>query len=244
MSEIIAIVGQTGTGKSTSVRNLDPKETVIIGCTNKPLPFKGWKKNYTIGIQEGGNFLVAESEMKTTKGAIYTGTSSDKIVKVMKYISEHRPEIKQIIVDDFQYLMSSEFMGRSEEKGNQGWDKYIDIARHAWDVINAAKNLRDNLKVFVLTHDETIQDGFQSKKKIKTVGKMLDEKVTLEGLFTVVLFTDIVKNKETGELEYIFITQNDGTTTGKSPDGMFKDIHISNDLAQVITAMDAYYEGD
>jgi len=228
MSEIIAIVGQTGSGKSTSIENLDPKVTVIIGCTNKALPFRGWKKKYVSG--KGGNYLIS--------------TDSKTIVLGLKSLSENRPEIKNIIIDDFQYLMSTEFMNRSDEKGANGWDKYIDIARHAWDVITVARELREDIKVFFLTHDETIQESFAPKRKIKTVGKMLDEKVTLEGLFTTVLFTDVSKNTETGEIEYRFITQNDGSTTGKSPKGMFEELLIPNDLVFVVESIDNYNEGE
>jgi hypothetical protein len=227
MSEIIAIVGQTGSGKSTSIETLNPKETVIVGVVNKPLPFRGWKKNYTTGIQQGGNFLVSHD--------------SGQIVTVLKYISENRPEIKQIVIDDFQYLMSTEFMNRAAETG---WQKFTDIAKHVWDVINAAKSLREDLKVFVLSHDEIITENFAPKRKMKTIGKLLDDKVTLEGLFTIVFFTDVRKNKEKSELEYTFITQNDGTTTGKSPKGMFKQLHIPNDLSFVIKTIDGYYEGN
>jgi hypothetical protein len=227
MSEIIAVVGQTGSGKSTSIEPLDPKETVVIDIVGKPLPFRGWKKKYTTGIQQGGNFLVSDK--------------SDQIVTVLKYISENRPEIKQIIIDDFQYLLSTEFMNRANETG---WQKFTDIAKHAWDVISAAKSLREDLKVFVLSHDEIITENFAPKRKMKTIGKLLDEKVTLEGLFTVVLFTDISKNKEKQILEYTFITQNDGTTTGKSPRGMFEEMKIPNDLSFVIEKINEYYEGN
>lgn len=226
MSEIIAIVGQTGTGKSTSVESLNPKETVIIGIINKPLPFKGWKKNYTTGIREGGNFIISHD--------------ADTIVKVLKFISESRPDVKQIIIDDFQYLMSTEFMNRSNE---QGWQKFTDIAKHVWDVINTAKSLRDDLKVFFLTHDEFILENYEPKRKIKTIGKLLDDKVTLEGLFTIVLFTDVSKNKDSKLLDYRFITQNDGTTTCKSPKGMFEELTIPNDLSFVLSKIDEYYEG-
>jgi hypothetical protein len=224
MSEIIAVVGQTGTGKSTSVETLNPKETVIIGVTNKPLPFRGWKKNYVSG--EGGNYLITSDPAK--------------IVKALDYVDKNRPEIKQIVIDDFQYLMSTEFMNRSDE---QGWQKFTDIAKHAWNVITKSRDLRDSLKVFFLCHDEIITENFQPKRKIKTIGKMLDEKITLEGLFTVVLFTDIQKTKE-NERIYTFITQNDGTTTGKSPKGMFEDLNIPNDLSLVIKKINAYYEGE
>lgn len=226
MSEIIAIVGQTGTGKSTSIENLEPKETVIIGIIDKQLPFRGWKKNYSTGIQQGGNYLIS--------------ADAAKIVQVLKYISENRPEIKQIVIDDFQYIMSTEFMNRALE---QGWQKFTDIGKHVWDVINAAKSLRDDLKVFFLSHDEIITENFAPKRKIKTIGKMLDEKVTLEGLFTIVLFTDVQKKKENDEMEYSFITQNDGTTTAKSPRGMFESYRVPNDIAALLGKINEYYEG-
>lgn len=227
MSEIIAVVGQTGTGKSTSIKNLDPKETVIIGIIEKQLPFRGWKKNFTTGIQQGGNLLVSHD--------------SAQIVKVLKYVSESRPEIKQVVIDDFQYIMSTEFMNRAAETG---WQKFTDIAKHVWDVISTAKSLREDLKVFILSHDEIITENFAPKRKIKTIGKLLDDKITLEGLFTIVLFTDVQKNKDKDGLEYSFITQNDGTTTAKSPDGMFETLNVPNDLAALISKINAYYEGD
>ena len=227
MSEIIAIVGQTGTGKSTSIEPLNPKETVIIGIIDKPLPFRGWKKNYESGIQQGGNYLISHN--------------SDQIAKVLKYVSDERPEVKQVIIDDFQYIMSTEFMNRAKE---QGWQKFTDIAKHVWDVITAAKSLREDLKVFILTHDEIITENFAPKRKIKTIGKLLDDKVTLEGLFTIVLYTDISKDKEQNELKYTFITQNDGTTTAKSPRGMFETLKIPNDLAAIVKQINDYYEGN
>lgn len=226
MSEIIAVVGQTGTGKSTSIENLNEKETIIIDIVGKSLPFRGWKSKYKTGIQNGGNFLISHD--------------SSVICKALDYINKERQDIKQVIIDDFQYLMSTEFMNRASE---QGWQKFTDIGKHAWDVINKAKSLRSSLKVFVLSHDETVQENFQPKRKMKTIGKMLDEKVTLEGLFTVVLFTEIIKNKESNLLEYRFITQNDGTTTCKSPKGMFNEMLIPNDLKIVLEKMDEYNEG-
>lgn len=225
MSEIIAVVGQTGTGKSTSIESLNPEETVIIGLTNKGLPFRGWKQKYKSGT--GGNYLITHD--------------SKKIVDTLDFINTKKPEVKQVIIDDFQYLMSTEFMLRS---GETGWEKFTDIAKHAWNVITKARDLREDLKVFILTHDEIITENFQPKRKIKTIGKLLDEKITLEGLFTVVLFTDVYKEQGSDSLTYSFITQNDGTTTGKSPKGMFETLKIPNDLSLVIEKMDEYYEGN
>lgn len=224
MSEIIAVVGQTGTGKSTSIESLNPKETAVINIVGKPLPFKGWKANYN-AINK--NFMVTHS--------------SKDIVDGLQKISTSRPEIKVIVIDDFQYLMSTEFMNRSAEAG---WQKFTDIGRHAWDVINSAKSLREDLKVFIMSHDEVTPDLYPPKRKIKTIGKMLDEKVTLEGLFTIVLFTDVSKDQNSTQLQYRFITQNDGTTTAKSPKGMFKDLLIPNDLAYVLKAIEEYYQGE
>ena len=152
MSELIAVVGQTGTGKSTSIESLDPKETAIIGIISKPLPFRGWKNKYSSANK---NYTVS--------------ADSDTIVKALKKISESRPEIKTIVIDDFQYVMSTEFMNRSDQKG---YDKFTEIARHAWDVINTAKNLREDIKVFILSHDEIILDNYQPKRKIKTIGEL------------------------------------------------------------------------
>ena len=227
MSELIAVVGQTGTGKSTSVENLDPKETVVINIVGKPLPFRGWKQNYTAGIQQGGNFLVSHD--------------AAQIVTVLKYIDKDRPDIKQIIIDDFQYLMSTEFMNRANETG---WQKFTDIAKHVWDVLDTGKSLREDLKVIILSHDEIIMENFAPKRKIKTIGKLLDDKVTLEGLFTIVFFTEVKKDKQKNELTYNFITQNDGTTTAKSPKGMFSNFTIPNDLSLVMSSIDAYYGGN
>jgi ATPase subunit of ABC transporter with duplicated ATPase domains len=152
MSEIIAVVGQTGTGKSTAIETLDPKETAIINIVGKPLPFRGWKAKYN---SQNKNYSVS--------------VSAKDIVSALRKINDTRPEIKTIVIDDFQYLMSTEFMNRSDEKG---WEKFTDIARHAWDVINTGKSLREDLKVFVLSHDEIIMENYTPKRKIKTIGEL------------------------------------------------------------------------
>ena len=224
MSEIIAVVGDTGSGKTTSVENLNPQHTAVCNVVGKPLPFRGWKKNYTPFKGETGNYLSSDNY-------------SD-IIKFLKYISTSRPEIKHIIFDDGQYLMSNEFMRRSEEKG---YEKFTELAKHMWEVINTARGLREDLKVIFLMHDEQLvnKDDFSMVRKIKTIGKLLDDKITLEGLFTIVLFTKVEHN-DTGN-KYYFLTQSDGTTRGKSPKGMFKDFKIPNDLKFVCETIDEYY---
>lgn len=156
MSTLIGIVGQSGTGKSTSVETLNPNETVIINISNKPLPFKGWKSKYKEGkLSEGANYV------STDNAAI--------IVQGLKYISDNRKEIKQVVIDDSQYLMSFEFMAKAKEKG---FEKFTDIGKNTFDVLNTSRQLREDLKVFVLYHEETTNENFNQKRKIKTIGEV------------------------------------------------------------------------
>lgn len=227
MSELIGVVGESGTGKSTACRTLDPKATAIVNCVNKPLPIKGWKKNYTPFKGDTGNYFASDE--------------SKKIMQFMQKISEDRLEITDLVIDDWQYTMSNEYMRRSSEKG---FEKFTEIGKHAWEILNKAKVLREDLKVHILTHSDTVPGEFGGKPtiKIKTIGKLLDDKINPAGLFTILLFTDVHK-KADGVMEYRFVTNNDGTYPAKSPMGMFKDTYISNDLGAVSTAIDEYYNG-
>jgi ABC-type dipeptide/oligopeptide/nickel transport system ATPase component len=224
MSTLVGIVGQSGTGKSTSIETLNPKETAIINVSNKPLPFKGWKANYIQGkLSEGANYI--STDVAAT------------IVQALKYISDNRPEIKHIIIDDLQYLMSFEFMAKAKEKG---FEKFTDIGKNTFDVLNVSRQLRDDLIIFAIYHEESISENFNPKRKIKTIGKLLDDKITLEGLFTIVFFTE-VKIEEDQKPHYYFVTQTDGVTTAKSPRGMFDELLIPNDLSLVSTKINEYY---
>jgi hypothetical protein len=218
MATTILIIGESGTGKSTSIRKLDPKETYIINVLDKPLPFKGWKKNYQKTNEEPGN--------------LYASDDSKQIIKCLMHISQKLPDVKSIVIDDFQYVMGNEFMRRAAENG---WGKFTEIAQHAWETIVAAQSLRANLNVFFLSHSE--MDAF-GKTKCKTIGKMLDEKICLEGMFTIVLSSIIVDE------QYYFQTKNDGFIIGKSPMDMFEDKFIPNDLQLVKKTIDEYFEGD
>ena len=224
MSELICILGESGTGKSTSIRTLNSKETIVINTVGKALPFKGWKANYTKFNGETGNYFASD----ITKD----------ILNCMQFISDKRPEIKYLIIDDFVYTMTNEFMRRSAEKG---YEKFVDIGKNAWSVFNKGKSLRDNLKVIILSHVETEERGFGEKPyyRMKTVGKLVSEKISPEGLFTVYLFTN-VKVKENGQIEYTFVTNNDGNYPAKSPMNMFDNLYIQNDLKLICDKIDEY----
>ena len=225
MAQEILIIGESGSGKSTSLGNLDPKSTFIINVGQKPMPFRGWKNNYTKLSKENpeGNYI--ESDNAST------------IVQTMKHINDKMLHIKTVVVDDFQYLMANEYMRRANERG---FDKFTDIATHAWEVANTGKNLRDDITFVMIGHAEQSMDLQGNRRlKFKTVGKLVDNVITMEGMFTVVLFTHVGIDPE-GNTSYTFITQSDGTTTAKSPRGMFEDLNIPNNISLVIIKMNEY----
>lgn len=233
MAEIVAVLGDTGTGKSYSLRNLDVNSTVILGVVKKSFSFRGWKKNWKPLTKDGGNYLFPKS------GAIQ---KYSVIEKVLNDINNLRPEVKTVVIDDFQYLMSNEFMERSSEIG---YSKFSEMAAHVYSLLMQMLGLRDDLKIFILSHDEVQeQKDFTQKRKIKTIGKLLDEKITLEGLFTVVLFTEVYEDSDEEDgWGYRFVTKTDGITRAKSPAGMFQKFE-PNDLSLLIGKMDAYYNGE
>jgi len=220
MGNKILILGDSGSGKSTSTRNLDPKSTFYINVIGKPLPFRGWKTKYV----EGKNMVSTHN--------------SDEIVRCIKGVSEERPEIKTIIVDDAQYIMSFEFMARAKEKG---FDKFVEIGKHMFDVLKAPDDTRADLTTIFLAHSDDVSANGYTKTKMKTIGKMLDDKITIEGLFTIVLLCYPIKEEK--KMKYVFVTQSNGTTTAKSPMDMFEDIAIENDLAMVLDKIEEYEEG-
>jgi hypothetical protein len=221
MSTSILIYGESGTGKSTSIKNLSQEETFIIAAINKPLPFRGWRTKYIpVEMQPSGRYNYKTGNYLINDGA-------NIIIATLNAISECRPEIKNIIIDDFQYIMSNQYMRRATEKG---WEKFTDIGESTWRVMAQSSQLRSDLKVFFLAHSDT-QGG---KTKLKTIGKMLDEKVCIEGMFTIVLHSTIVESR------YVFLTQNNGNSIAKSPQGMFETFAVPNDLSSIIENIDNY----
>jgi ABC-type oligopeptide transport system ATPase subunit len=221
-------MGESGSGKSTSIKTLNPKETYIVNVAGKELPFRGSKATYS----------KRDAQAKT--GNMSVSYKADSINTVLKGVSSSMPEIKNIVVDDTQYIMAFEFMERAKEKG---FDKFVELAMNMYNVIKTAKELRDDITVFFLAHSEDINANGYIKTKMKTIGKMLDEKVTLEGLFSVVLLAQ-PRKKSDKEIEYGFHTQTDGTTTCKSPDGMFDQLYIPNDLQYVLNSITKYELGN
>jgi hypothetical protein len=225
MAQAILIIAESGSGKSTSIETLNPQETFIVNVANKPLPFKGWKSKYKPWTKD------------TQDGNLYHASNAVMIEAAFKYVDTKRTEIKTIIVDDFQYMSAFEYFDSADQKG---YDKFTKIASHLARVVRIPKDLRDDLTVVFMMHaeDSVDMDG-KRKVKAKTVGKMIDNALTLEGLFSIVLFGKVKKDKD-GTIRYVFETQNNGENTCKSPKGMFSNVEIPNDLAFVKKAIEDY----
>lgn len=229
---MIAIVGESGSGKTTSIRNLNPEETFIISTTGKRPGIKGAKKKYP-------DFKV-NKETKEMSGNFYTSSNIESIKQMMKIVNLKMPQVKVLIIDDFQYLQAFEAMARVDEKG---YGKFTDMAKHAYEALKTGMDMRDDLFIVVSTHSENTGDNLNPYYKIKTQGKMLDSVITLEGLFTYVLFTRVMKD-ESDKVQYKFLTNSDGTCTAKSPMGLFEDLLIDNDLDYVVKKIQEYNEGE
>jgi len=215
MATSVLVLGESGTGKSSSLRTLDPAKTFVINILDKPLPFLGWRKKYTPLSEDG------------MAGNYYTTDDHSKVMRLLRVINDKRTDIENVVIDDWQYLLANAFMRRATEKG---YDKFSELGKNAWEVIHYAVNMNSRLKVMVLAHSDTDTQG---KVRIKTIGKMLDEKVSLEGMFTIVLHALVQDGK------FIFLTQNDGIHLAKSPMGML-DAKIDNDLSQVVEKINQY----
>lgn len=199
MAIIVMVCGQSGTGKSTSLRNFKPEEVCVVNVSGKPLPFRNKHKTFNTDDYSAIDAAIRKAPAKS------------------------------IVIDDATYLMTGEYMRTANVTGYQ---KFVTLALNFYTLIKVAASLPDDKIVYFLGHVDTDPNG---NEKFKTIGKMLDEKITLEGMFTIVLKTVVQDGK------YFFSTQNNGQDTVKSPMGMFEAPLIENDLAAVDAAIREYY---
>lgn len=201
MAILALILGESGTGKTASLRNLDTSKYALVNVEKKPLPFKA-------------------------KGTV-DEVRTDDYADIKAFVNSTDRDI--IIIDDAQYTMANEFMRRADEKG---FDKFTAIGKNFWNLIKTCENLPPQKRVYFLQHIEETETG---KVKAKTIGKLIDEKICLEGMFSIVLRTAVVDGK------YGFRTKNNGNDTVKSPIGLFERGLIENDLFFVDNAICSYY---
>lgn len=221
-SKLIGIVGPTGTGKSTSVKHLDPKSTYIINVAKKELPFKGAEKLYNA---ENRNYKEVDD--------------ANEITRLLRTISDKAPHIKNIVIEDSNYIMGFNMIAKATETG---YTKFTMMAKDMVELFREARKLRDDLTTFYFSHPETVEDGGEIiGYKIKTAGKLIDNQIVLEGLLTVCLYTHVEENKD-GSTNYYFLTNRYRKFPAKSPDGMFEDLKIPNNLQLVVDKVNEYYQ--
>ena len=219
MSNAVLIIGNSGTGKSTSIRTLPSTETFILNIIDKPLPFKGWRKLYTPVAGMDGNYFSTDDH--------------SKIMQTINYVNDRRPDIKYLVIDDFGYTMANHFMRKALQKG---YEKYSEIGYQAAEIIDKlTKSMRPDLFIFVMMHCEVDKQGVS---KPKTIGNMVDQYVCIEGKFTYVVHTAVNDGK------YYFIVNNDGYHTAKTGLGMFDVPAIDNDLLLLANSIKAFNDED
>ena len=209
----VLIIGKSGSGKTYSLKNFQPDKVGVISVEKGRLPFKTEIK--TIKVPKD----PTQGEARDA-----AALNQAKYIWIMKAIE--RAKAKAIVIDDSQYLLVNELFDRTYEKG---YDKFTSMAAKFRELIHFVNDLDDDKKiVYFLHHSETDADG---REKVKTIGKMLDEKLTVEGCFDIVIYC----------ADHKFFTQANGQSTAKTPEGMF-DLEIPNDLKAVDTAIREYYE--
>lgn len=226
MANNIIVMGKSGTGKSTSIKGLNPKETVVINTLRKRLPFKGSASMYNA---ENKNLFNLEN---------YTD-----VIRYLELIDSKATHVKNIVLDDSIFVMRKEFFSRAKEAG---YGKFTELAAHFQQIIAKCETLRENLNVFFILHSEDIvSDGAIVGYKVATVGKMLDSQYNPIEVVPMVLYSAI-KYDSKGVAQFGFYThackEGNIEIPAKTPDGMFEEDFIPNDLGVVVKAMDEYYK--
>lgn len=225
MANNCIILGKSGTGKSTSIKTLNPKETVIFNVLKKRLPFKGSATMYN---QENKNLFLVDDYMQ--------------LINLLQAVDKSAPHVKNIIIDDAIYVMRKEYFKRAKESG---YGKYTELAQHFQQIIQTCENLREDINVFFILHSEDIQsDKITTGYKVSTIGALIDNQYNPVEVVPMVLYSDI-KYDDKGNATYGFYThramKGSVEIPAKSPADMFEEDFIPNDLGLVIKAMNEYY---
>ena len=215
MSKLIAVIGESGSGKTTSFRNLNPEETYYIDADGKGLCWRGWRNEYN-----------------TQRKNYYRTRSAQEISNILVGISQKRPNIHNIIIDTLNTVMVQHEIS---EMKNGGFGKWVELTQFVWELLNTAGQLREDINVIVTFHSETLrdEDGGYTFTRIRTNGRKL-EKVQLETLFSTVLLTEV-----NDDGRHVFRTHADHSTA-KTPFGAFEDDEIDNDMAAVLAVLSEF----
>lgn len=232
MSNIICLAGLSNSGKSTSLKYLDPTTTFIISCTNKQLQIPGYRKKY----------LKVKVENKKLVGNWLISGNYATIENIMKLVSTTRPEIKTVVIDDANYLLSKETFDTALDKG---YNKFSVLAKNYYDLLQTCQALRDDLTVIFITHIENCGTDTDPEYRMWTTGKMLTSQINLDGLFSYIIYAERYKDDVTDEdVKYRFRTRTNGNDTCRSVEGCFKDKYIEPNMKLVIDTINKFENGD
>lgn len=225
MANVVLILGKSGSGKSTSIKGLNPKETVVFNILKKRLPFKGSSSLYNV---ENKNLFNLDEY--------------DKLNSYLQSIDKNAPHIKNIVADDVTYIMRKEYFKTAKITG---FNKFVDIASHFQSIISTAENMRDDINFFIMMHSEdVVSDNSIVGYKPSTVGKLIDSSYNPMEVVPMLLYS-AVKYDENKNPIYGFYTHRclEGSIEipAKTPEGMFEEDFIPNDLGIVVKSMNDYY---
>ena len=231
----ILVIAESGFGKSTSIcpseelgiKGLNPTNTFIVNVSGKDIPARGWKKLYK-PIE--GKDLSTGNYVDTNDGLAIAG--------LISILNEKKPQITNLVIDDFQYIMADYYMDKAK---TSGFDKFADIGYQIGQIFKALTKFKGI--IIILTHPEEVQNTYGTTYKAKTVGKMIDQYITIEGKFDIVLYGHQEFDTKTKKVSKQFVTNFDGRYPAKSAPGMLPGLMI-NDLGLVIEMVDKYYSGE
>ena len=221
MARLIGLMGSISSGKSTSMKRLDPTRTLYINYLGKDLPFKGSRKLYRPNLKEGGNII---------------NSPNSSLIPTLLTVIPELSRFKIAVVDDLSYSMTDNFLAKAKQVG---YSKFTELALDMKAIIDAAKASPLDYVILIL-HNEPVYNGSEIiEYKLSSVGKLFDNVIKVEGLFTILLSTEVT-NDEEGNTVYRFVTNRTGLVAAKSPHGMLP-LYLPNDLQLVIDAAEVYY---
>ena len=231
MSNLVCLAGLSNSGKSTSLRTLDPESTFIISCTNKQLQIPGFRRKYP----------KVEIKDKKLVGNWYVQNKYDKIENILELVSKTRLEIKVVVLDDINYLLSNETF---ENATTKGYEKFTLMAKNYYDLLTNCQLLRDDLTIVVISHTENFGTDLDPQYRLWTTGKMLTNQINLDGMFSYIIYSERIVDDVDGEVHYRFKTRTDGNDTCRSVAGCFEEKYIEPDMKLVIDTINTFENAD
>ena len=228
MSNIIGLCGLSGSGKSSSLKYLDPKETFIISCTPKQLSIPGFRKNYK---------KLTKTD-KGYQGNWYFSNKFESVNQILQLVDKTMPHIKTLVIDDANYLLTEATMSRALEKG---YDKFTETAKKYYDMCIFAMTLREDLNVVFISHIHNYGTDLDPNWKIWTTGKLLDNSVNVDGLFNYIIYSEKIASND--NVEFKFRTKTLGPDTCKSTYGCFEELFIEPNMKLVIDTINKFENG-